>query len=107
MMLVLHAVARQRGATEIRLRVAPQNRPARALYDSCGYRPVGMERDEVLMMLDLTVAPELRYDLHERATRDGAGAAAAGPGAAGPGAGDTDDDVPVSPQAAERSATQS
>jgi [ribosomal protein S18]-alanine N-acetyltransferase len=37
-MLFLHAVARQRGARRIRLKVYPDNGPARRLYESLGYR---------------------------------------------------------------------
>ncbi len=53
MMLTLHGQARARGATQIRLRVAPENLVARQLYDSLGYRVVGMERGEMLMLLDI------------------------------------------------------
>lgn len=53
MMLALHEAARERGAKRIRLRVHPDNSRARRLYDSLGYREAGMERGEVLMLLDL------------------------------------------------------
>ena len=53
MMLALHDAARQRGATQVRLRVHPANTAARALYGSLGYRDVGTERGETLMLLDL------------------------------------------------------
>lgn len=53
MMLALHDAARKRGATRIRLRVHPDNARARRLYESLGYRDVGMEMGEVLMLLDL------------------------------------------------------
>jgi RimJ/RimL family protein N-acetyltransferase len=53
MMLDLHRAARQRGATQVRLRVHPDNTAARALYGSLGYRVAGTERGETLMLLDL------------------------------------------------------
>jgi ribosomal protein S18 acetylase RimI-like enzyme len=37
-MLFLHAAARQRGSHRIRLKVYPDNGPARRLYESLGYR---------------------------------------------------------------------
>ncbi|HKI31431.1 MAG TPA: GNAT family N-acetyltransferase [Gemmataceae bacterium] len=37
-MLFLHAAARQRGARRVRLKVYPDNTPARRLYESLGYR---------------------------------------------------------------------
>jgi ribosomal protein S18 acetylase RimI-like enzyme len=37
-MLFLHAAARQRGAGRVRLKVYPDNTPARRLYESLGYR---------------------------------------------------------------------
>lgn len=54
MMMALHAAARQRGATQVRLRVHADNAPARALYRSMGYREAGVERGETLMLLDLS-----------------------------------------------------
>lgn len=53
MMLALHDAARERGAKSVRLRVDPDNLAAASLYRSLGYREVGMERGEVLMLLDL------------------------------------------------------
>ena len=37
-MLFLHAAARQRGATRVRLKVYPDNVPARRLYEALGYQ---------------------------------------------------------------------
>jgi GNAT superfamily N-acetyltransferase len=37
-MIFLHAAARQQGARRVRLRVYPDNTPARRLYESLGYR---------------------------------------------------------------------
>ena len=54
MMLALHDAARQRGSAQVRLRVHADNRPARALYRSLGYRDAGVERGETLMLLDLS-----------------------------------------------------
>jgi [ribosomal protein S18]-alanine N-acetyltransferase len=53
MMLALHDAARRRGATRVRLRVHPDNKAARALYRSLGYREAGIERGETLMLIDL------------------------------------------------------
>ena len=52
-MLRLHEAAWQRGAPKIRLRVHPDNELARRLYESLGYREAGVERDEILMFLEL------------------------------------------------------
>lgn len=55
MMANLHAEARQRGATVIRLRVHPNNLKARRLYESLGYAYTGVDRDELVMLVDLDV----------------------------------------------------
>jgi len=53
MMEALRKLALERGATSIRLRVAPANERALRLYRSCGYEPAGTERGELLMRLRL------------------------------------------------------
>ncbi len=53
MMVHLHDEARTRGAGQVRLRVHPDNLPAQRLYRSLGYTERGMERDEVLMIVEL------------------------------------------------------
>lgn len=53
MMHALHDVVRERGGRRVRLRVAPGNARARHLYDSMGYRHVGVERGEDVLLLDL------------------------------------------------------
>ena len=53
MMAALKQLARERGATKIRLRVHPDNVRARRLYDAQGFRNAGMERGEMVMLLDL------------------------------------------------------
>jgi ribosomal protein S18 acetylase RimI-like enzyme len=53
MMAALERLARERGATRIRLRVHPDNVRARQLYAGQGYREAGFERGETLMLLDL------------------------------------------------------
>jgi RimJ/RimL family protein N-acetyltransferase len=53
MMAALARLAGERGAKQIRLRVHPGNTRARRLYDACGYRDIGTERGETLMLLDL------------------------------------------------------
>jgi ribosomal protein S18 acetylase RimI-like enzyme len=53
MMSALHAVARSRGASAVRLRVAPGNRGARRLYAALGYEDIGEEREERVMLLRL------------------------------------------------------
>jgi ribosomal protein S18 acetylase RimI-like enzyme len=57
MMRALHRVARERGADRVRLRVAPGNRRARHLYATLGYRQVGIERGELLLILELPGLP--------------------------------------------------
>jgi [ribosomal protein S18]-alanine N-acetyltransferase len=49
----LHADARTRGATSVRLRVAHANVRARRLYASMGYEERGEERGELLMVAAL------------------------------------------------------
>ena len=53
MMESLHAVARARGASRVRLRVHPDNTVARHLYESLGYRYDGEERGELVMVVDV------------------------------------------------------
>jgi RimJ/RimL family protein N-acetyltransferase len=53
-MLALHRAARERAAAQIRLRVDPDNEPARRLYESLGYVDAGEERGERLLFLELT-----------------------------------------------------
>jgi ribosomal protein S18 acetylase RimI-like enzyme len=52
-MSALHALARERGSDEVRLRVHPHNTRARRLYDSMGYRYDGIDRGELVMRLRL------------------------------------------------------
>jgi ribosomal protein S18 acetylase RimI-like enzyme len=53
MMVALHQVAREMGATAVRLRVHPDNVGAAALYRAMGYQEVGIERTEILMVKTL------------------------------------------------------
>jgi ribosomal protein S18 acetylase RimI-like enzyme len=53
MMQALHDIVRERGGHRVRLRVAPGNTRARHLYESMGYRHVGVERGELVLLLDL------------------------------------------------------
>lgn len=53
MMHALHESVRSRGGHRVRLRVAPDNARARHLYDSMGYHHVGLERGEIVLLLDL------------------------------------------------------
>jgi ribosomal protein S18 acetylase RimI-like enzyme len=53
MMIQLHAIARQREAALIRLRVHPDNAPAKNLYRSLGYHLVAFERGEEVMVVAL------------------------------------------------------
>jgi ribosomal protein S18 acetylase RimI-like enzyme len=53
MMAQLERLARERGARDIRLRVHPANERARRVYEGSGYRSIGMERGQVLMLLEL------------------------------------------------------
>ena len=53
MMAALHAEARDRGATAVRLRVHPDNLRAQRLYELLGYREMGVDRDEIVMRLRL------------------------------------------------------
>ena len=57
MMHELHAQARRRGLTVVRLRVHAENTAARRLYESLGYRYAGVDRGELLMLLDLGATP--------------------------------------------------
>ena len=49
----LHDEARRRGAQKIRLRVHPDNVPARRLYESFGYQYGGEDRGELVMIVEL------------------------------------------------------
>jgi ribosomal protein S18 acetylase RimI-like enzyme len=60
MMEHLHSEARRRGAQHVRLRVHPQNVAARSLYESLGYVPIGEDRGELVMMVDLDRTGSLR-----------------------------------------------
>ncbi len=53
MMGALHQEVLHRGGHRVRLRVAPGNSRARHLYESMGYRHVGDERGEMVLLLDL------------------------------------------------------
>ena len=53
MMVALHDAARRGGARRVRLRVHPENIAAQALYRSFGYRDAGVDRGEILMILDV------------------------------------------------------
>lgn len=53
MMAALEGLARDRGVSQIRLRVHPDHARARRLYEHCGYTLRGVERGEILMVLDL------------------------------------------------------
>lgn len=53
MMHALHGAVRARGGDRVRLRVAPGNARARHLYATLGYRQVGVERGELVLLLDL------------------------------------------------------
>jgi GNAT superfamily N-acetyltransferase len=53
MMTALQDAARSIGARRVRLRVHPENARAATLYRSVGYRETGMDRNEILMILDL------------------------------------------------------
>jgi ribosomal protein S18 acetylase RimI-like enzyme len=66
LMLALHDAARQRGATQVRLRVHPDNTAARALYRSLGYRDAGSERGETLMLVDLLSGDIGPYSISRR-----------------------------------------
>lgn len=57
LMAQLHDAARKRGARQIRLRVHPDNVPARRLYESLGYQDAGVERGEILMFCELPARP--------------------------------------------------
>jgi ribosomal-protein-alanine N-acetyltransferase len=53
MMAHLHEVARSHGAEKVRLRVHPDNHRARRLYESLGYEYAGVDRGELLMVINL------------------------------------------------------
>ena len=50
----LHDEARRRGAQKIRLRVHPDNVPARRLYESFDYQYEGEDRGELVMIVELS-----------------------------------------------------
>ncbi len=56
LMEFLHNIARQRGASQVRLRVHPQNARAVKLYQSLGYVFNGQDRGEMLGFLELSPA---------------------------------------------------
>lgn len=58
MMHELHHVVRDRGGHRVRLRVAQDNARARHLYESMGYRPVGVERGELVLLVDLETSAD-------------------------------------------------
>ena len=53
MIEALHAAARGRGASRVRLRVHRDNTVARRLYESIGYRYDGEDRGELVMVVDV------------------------------------------------------
>jgi ribosomal protein S18 acetylase RimI-like enzyme len=59
MMAHLHAEARRRGATVVRLRVHPDNVRARLLFESLGYAYGGEDRGELVMSADLKPGTQL------------------------------------------------
>ena len=59
MMGALHDVVRERGGDHVRLRVAPENARARHLDTAMGYRQVGIERGELVLVLELDGDREL------------------------------------------------
>jgi release factor glutamine methyltransferase len=74
MMHALHQVVRDHGGHRVRLRVAPDNVRARHLYDSMGYRHVGVERGENVLLLDLDTTPDATPEEPDPRTRsDGPG----------------------------------
>jgi len=66
MMAHLHAEARRRGATVIRLRVHPDNTRAMRLYESLGYAYAGVDRGELVMAGRIRDVIE-RYEGHRAA----------------------------------------
>jgi ribosomal protein S18 acetylase RimI-like enzyme len=71
MMHALHQVVRDHGGHRVRLRVAPDNVRARHLYDSMGYRHVGVERGEIVLLLDLDTVPDATTGKPDRPTPSG------------------------------------
>ena len=57
LMAELHGEAMRRGASRVRLRVHPENVRARRLYERLGYQYQGLERGELLMVIDLEAGP--------------------------------------------------
>ncbi len=53
LMHYMHAIASRRGAAQVRLRVRTDNRPARSLYESLGYRFGEPQAEFVIGLLDL------------------------------------------------------
>lgn len=55
LMGAMHTAAREAGAERVRLRVAPDNAPARRLYEKCGYQfDATIERGELVGIKPLT-----------------------------------------------------
>ncbi len=52
LMELLHRAARERGATQVRLKVYPDNNPAVELYKSMGYEFVGEHEGQILGILE-------------------------------------------------------
>jgi len=67
MMRCLHATARSRGASRVRLRVHPDNGRARRLYESLGYAYDGVDREELVMIRDLDGVDDPVEDWNVRA----------------------------------------
>ncbi len=67
-MSALHDVVRVRGGHRVRLRVAAGHARARHLYASMGYRQVGVERGELVLVLDFCLEGS-RSDLATLAQR--------------------------------------
>lgn len=53
LMSVLHAAARERGASQIRLKVYPENKPAVELYKSLGYEFLAEQDGQLIGILEL------------------------------------------------------
>jgi ribosomal-protein-alanine N-acetyltransferase len=53
LMVFLHLAARYKGAKRVRLRVDPSNHAAIKLYSSLGYQFVGVDREQLVGIVDL------------------------------------------------------
>jgi ribosomal protein S18 acetylase RimI-like enzyme len=53
LMAFLHLAAKQAGATRVRLRVDPRNETAIGLYSALGYQFVGVDREQLVGIIDL------------------------------------------------------